>query len=42
MVGDFIVPSVLGSTVGGGVVLVALLNYAQVRSEIEPRPHTRE
>jgi formate/nitrite transporter FocA (FNT family) len=41
MVGGFIVPAVLGNVVGG-VVLVALLNYAQVKSEIAPRPHTSE
>ena len=39
MVGGFIVPAVLGNVVGG-VVLVALLNYAQIKSELAPRPHT--
>lgn len=36
MVGGFIVPAVLGNAVGG-VVLVALLNYAQVKEETEAR-----
>lgn len=40
MLGGFIVPAVLGNTVGG-VVLVALLNYAQVKAELAPNPHTR-
>lgn len=41
MLGNFIAPAVLGNAVGG-VVLVALLNYAQVKAELAPRPHTRE
>ena len=41
MLGSFVVPAVLGNAVGG-VVLVALLNYAQIKSELAPRPHTRE
>ena len=36
MVGNFIVPAVLGNAIGG-VVLVALLNYAQVQEETEKR-----
>ena len=40
MLGGFVVPSVPGNALGG-VVLVALLNYAQVRSDLPPRPHTR-
>lgn len=34
MIGNFIVPALLGNAVGG-VVLVALLNYAQVKEETE-------
>lgn len=41
MIGGFIVPAVLGNAVGG-VVLVALLNYAQVYSELPERPRTAE
>jgi formate/nitrite transporter FocA (FNT family) len=41
MLGSFVVPAVLGNAVGG-VVMVALLNYAQIKSELAPRPHTRE
>jgi formate/nitrite transporter FocA (FNT family) len=37
---EFLVPAVLGNAVGGGV-LVALLNYAQVRAELPARPRTR-
>ncbi|MDQ4081176.1 MAG: formate/nitrite transporter family protein [Gemmatimonadota bacterium] len=36
MIGNFIVPSLLGNAIGG-VVLVALLNYAQVQEETEER-----
>jgi hypothetical protein len=32
MLGDFVIPSVLGNAVGG-VLLVALLNYGQVAAE---------
>jgi formate/nitrite transporter FocA (FNT family) len=32
MAGRFIVPAVIGNTIGG-VVLVALLNYGQVHNE---------
>jgi formate/nitrite transporter FocA (FNT family) len=39
MIGAFVVPAVLGNTVGG-VVLVALLSYAQVASD-EPAPERR-
>lgn len=35
MVGEFVIPAVLGNAVGG-VLLVALLNYAQVAPEQEP------
>ncbi len=41
MVFDFIVPAVLGNAVGG-VVLVALLNYAQVKAELPDGAHTEE
>jgi formate/nitrite transporter FocA (FNT family) len=34
MVGDFIIPAVLGNAIGG-VLLVALLNYGQVAPEKE-------
>ncbi len=40
MVGGFVVPAVLGNIVGG-VVLVALLNYAQVRQELPRAARTR-
>lgn len=40
MLGGFVVPAVLGNAVGG-VVLVALLNYAQVKAELAPNPRTR-
>jgi formate/nitrite transporter FocA (FNT family) len=36
MVGSFILPALLGNALGG-VVLVALLNYAQVKEETETR-----
>lgn len=36
MIGNFIVPAVLGNALGG-VVLVALLNYAQVKEETQGR-----
>jgi formate/nitrite transporter FocA (FNT family) len=39
MAGGFIVPAVLGNAVGG-VVLVALLNYAQVKAEVEQPPRS--
>lgn len=39
MIFGFIVPAVAGNTVGG-VVLVAVLNYAQVKAELPPRPET--
>jgi formate/nitrite transporter FocA (FNT family) len=41
MVLEFIVPAVLGNAVGG-VVLVALLNYAQVKAELPDAAHTEE
>lgn len=41
MVFGFIVPAVLGNAVGG-VVLVALLNYAQVYAELPKHPRTAE
>jgi formate/nitrite transporter FocA (FNT family) len=34
MLGEFVVPSVLGNAIGG-VLLVALLNYGQVAAERE-------
>lgn len=40
MLGSFIVPAVLGNTVGG-VVLVALLNYGQVKTERGPEQSSR-
>jgi formate/nitrite transporter FocA (FNT family) len=40
MVFGFVVPAVLGNALGG-VVLVALLNYAQVKAELPERPRTR-
>jgi formate/nitrite transporter FocA (FNT family) len=40
MIGGFIVPAVLGNAVGG-VVLVALLNYAQVYAELPHGARTR-
>lgn len=39
MIGGFVVPAVLGNTIGG-VVLVALLNYAQVYRELPKHPRT--
>jgi formate-nitrite transporter family protein len=39
MMANFLVPALLGNTIGG-VVLVALLNYAQVASELPKRAHT--
>jgi formate-nitrite transporter family protein len=41
MLRDFVVPSVLGNTVGG-VLLVALLNYGQVAAEREDGKGRRE
>ena len=41
MVFGFIVPAVLGNAVGG-VVLVALLNYAQVKAELPDAAHTEK
>ena len=41
MVGGFIVPAVLGNALGG-VVMVALLNYAQIKAEMPDKAHTRE
>ncbi len=40
MIFGFILPAVGGNTVGG-VVLVALLEYGQVKWELPPKPHTR-
>jgi formate/nitrite transporter FocA (FNT family) len=37
MIGRFVVPALLGNALGG-VVLVALLNYAQVRAERPNKP----
>jgi formate/nitrite transporter FocA (FNT family) len=34
MLGEFVVPSVIGNAIGG-VLLVALLNYGQVSAERE-------
>ncbi len=39
MIGGFVVPAVLGNTIGG-VVLVALLDYAQVQRELPQHPRT--
>jgi formate/nitrite transporter FocA (FNT family) len=41
MVFQFLVPAVLGNAVGG-VVLVALLNYAQVKAELPHGAHTAD
>ena len=40
MLGEFVVPAVLGNAVGG-VLLVALLNYSQVAAEQEPSSEPR-
>jgi hypothetical protein len=40
MVGDFVIPAVLGNAVGG-VLLVAILNYAQVAPEMESETQWR-
>lgn len=37
----FVVPALAGNTVGG-VVLVALLGYAQIKAERPPKPQTAE
>ena len=41
MIGDFILPAVLGNAVGG-VLLVALLNYGQVASEVKEDPEVQK
>ena len=40
LAGSFLLPVLIGNTIGG-VVLVALLNYAQVQAELPARAHTK-